>query len=160
MTSLAGGIGVVPPGENKMSVQTGPSSNWEDYFGLPRGGVVPHNPYASHPRETLTLPEVYKGSNPYLTNVLITIVTEQDLVPTKLLMPIRQTANETTIVWDEFHFNNHLLGAVPEEGVSRLVTSQVSERRDHYVRYGRGPGRMFQNNMFRRFCENKNLCRR
>ena len=39
-------------------------------------------------------------------------------------------------VWDEIHFNNHLLGPVPEEGVSRLVTQQVSERRDHFVRYG------------------------
>ncbi|MBE35246.1 MAG: hypothetical protein CMI16_06790 [Opitutaceae bacterium] len=38
--------------------------------------------------------------------------------------------------WDEFHFNNTLLGPVPEEGVSRLVTQQVSEHRDHFVRYG------------------------
>ena len=33
-------------------------------------------------------------------------------------------------------FNNHLLGPVPEEGVSRLITQQSSERRDHYTRYG------------------------
>ena len=39
-------------------------------------------------------------------------------------------------IWDEFHFNNTLLGPVPEEGVSRLVTQQVSEHRDHFVRYG------------------------
>jgi len=134
MTSYAGGIGIIPPGENQLSVQSAP--NWEDYFGCPRGGVLPQNPYASHPRETLTLPEVYKGSNPYLTNVLITIIEEEELVPTRVLLPIRQTQNETTITWDEFHFNNTLLGPVPEEGVSRLVTQQVSERRDHYVRYG------------------------
>lgn len=38
------------------------------------------------------------------------------------------------IVWDELVFNNHLLGPVPEEGVSRLITQQSSERRDHYTR--------------------------
>ena len=55
--------------------------------------------------------------------------------------------------WDEIRFDNHLLGPVPEEGVSRLITQTVSERcvlflirtkhllthslsRDHYVRYG------------------------
>ena len=101
MASTSGGIGIIPPGENKLSVATQPGGQWEDYFGLPRGGVIPANPYASHPRETLTLPEVYKGSNPYLTNILITIITEEELVPTRILLPIRTTQNETTI---EFGF--------------------------------------------------------
>lgn len=91
MASTSGGIGIIPPGENKLSVATQPGGQWEDYFGLPRGGVIPTNPYASHPRETLTLPEVYKGSNPYLTNILITIITEEELVPTRILLPIRTT---------------------------------------------------------------------
>ena len=40
------------------------------------------------------------------------------------------------ISWDQIIFDNTLLGQVPEEGVSRLVTQQISERRDHYIRYG------------------------
>jgi len=40
------------------------------------------------------------------------------------------------VAWDEIVFNDHMLAPVPEEGVSRLVTQQTSERRDHYVRYG------------------------
>ena len=28
------------------------------------------------------------------------------------------------------------MSPVPEEGVSRLVTQQISERRDYYIRYG------------------------
>jgi len=36
----------------------------------------------------------------------------------------------------EFKFNQTLLGPVPEEGISRLVTQQISEHRDHMVRYG------------------------
>jgi len=56
--------------------------------------------------------------------------------PTKIALPFRLTEGEMEIVWDEIVFNNSLLGPVPEEGVSRLVTQQVAERRDHYVRYG------------------------
>ncbi|MFB1020110.1 MAG: hypothetical protein QMC37_07720, partial [Flavobacteriales bacterium] len=119
----------------KESVQTAP--NWSDWFGVsPRGEAVVTNPYSTYSRETLALPEVYKGSNPYLTNVMIRIIDDEQLIPTKILLPIRQTQNETSVTWDEFHFNNTLLGPVPEEGVSRLVTQQISERRDHYVRYG------------------------
>ena len=114
--------------------------NLVPYFGLPAGGEAALekqlDPYAAFPRETLHLPNVYKGYNPYLTNIMIEFVTEEDLVPTKILLPLRETYNETMIVWDEYHFNNALLGPVPEEGVSRLVTQQISERQDHYVRAG------------------------
>lgn len=40
------------------------------------------------------------------------------------------------VAWDEIIFNDHMLQPVPEEGISRLVTQQTNERRDHYVRYG------------------------
>ena len=109
--------------------------NWQDFFGEPRGPINT-DPYSAFPRETLHLPEVYNGNNPYLTNVMLRIIDEEQLVPTKILLPIRQAGNDTSIVWDEFYFNNTLLGPVPEEGVSRLVTQQVSEHRDHFVRYG------------------------
>ena len=128
-------MSTIIPRDNKASVNNGTPA-WGDWFGEPRGGPVVTNPYSTYPRETLALPDVYKGSNPYLTNVMITIIEDEQLVPTRILLPIRQTQNETSITWDEFHFKNALLGAVPEEGVSRLVTQQVSERRDHYKRYG------------------------
>lgn len=110
---------------------------FSDWFGpSPRGESYNTNPYNGYPRETLALPDVYKGSNPYLTNIMLTLITEEELIPTRILLPLRTTQNETSITWDEFHFNNTLLGPVPEEGVSRLVTQQISERRDHYIRYG------------------------
>ena len=101
---------------------------WSTYFG------EKHNPY---PTSSLALPEVYKGHNPYLTNILIDLVTEEDVVPTKIIMPIRQVDNtDQNIVWDEFHFSKNLLGPVPEEGVSRLVSQTHETRTDHMVRYG------------------------
>ena len=54
----------------------------------------------------------------------------------KIALPWRLTETEMEIAWDQLIFDNTLLGQVPEEGVSRLVTQQISERRDHYVRYG------------------------
>ena len=53
-----------------------------------------------------------------------------------MALPWRLTESEMEIAWDQIIFDNTLLGQVPEEGVSRLVTQQISERRDHYVRYG------------------------
>jgi hypothetical protein len=48
--------------------------------------------------------------------------------PTRVALPFRLTEGEMEIAWDEIHFNNSLLGPVPEEGVSRLVTQQVRVR--------------------------------
>ena len=45
--------------------------------------------------------------------------------PTRIALPFRLSEGEMEIVWDEIHFNNSLLGPVPEEGVSRLVTQQA-----------------------------------
>lgn len=67
---------------------------------------------------------------------MIEFISEEDLLPIRFILPLRETFNESSIVWDEYHFNNALLGPVPEEGVSRLVTQQISERQDHYVRGG------------------------
>jgi hypothetical protein len=51
-------------------------------------------------------------------------------------LPWRLAEGYMEISFDEIRFDNHLLGPVPEEGISRLVTQTVSERRDHMVRYG------------------------
>jgi hypothetical protein len=72
----------------------------------------------------------------YLTNILIEMVTEEDQWPTRVALPIRLNEGSMQIVWDELLFHNQLLGPVPEQGVSRLVSQQTSERRDHMVRYG------------------------
>ena len=80
----------LPPADAKAPSGDHP---WATYFG------EKYNPY---PSSSLALPEVYKGHNPFLTNVLIDLVTEEDLVPTKIIMPIRQVDNtDMNIVWDE-----------------------------------------------------------
>ena len=56
------------------------------------------------------------------------LVQDEDMWPTRIALPFRLSEGEMEIVWDEIYFNNSLLGPVPEEGVSRLVTQQVSIR--------------------------------
>ena len=109
--------------------------DWSQFFG-PGKGPIETAPYGSYRRENFALPDAYRGSNVYLTNVIITLVTDQELWPVKVALPWRLTESEMEISWDQIIFDNTLLGQVPEEGVSRLVTQQISERRDHYVRYG------------------------
>ncbi len=133
----AGGLGYGPADIEKKALD----GSWTvDFFGPPPGGqlALQHkvHPYSKFPRETLHLPDVYKGHNPYLTQVMIELITEEDLVPLKVILPIRETYNETTVTWNEYNFNTGLIGPVPEEGVSRLVTQQVNERRESYTRAG------------------------
>ena len=111
------------------------NGDWSQFFG-PGKGPIETAPYGSYRRENFALPDAYRGSNVYLTNVIITLVTDQELWPVKVALPWRLTESEMEISWDQIIFDNTLLGQVPEEGVSRLVTQQISERRDHYVRYG------------------------
>ena len=98
--------------------------DWRMFFGEPKGPIET-NPYGPFRRENFALPDAYKGSNIFLTNIIIQLVSDEDMWPTRIALPFRVTEGEQEIVWDEIHFNNALLGPVPEEGVSRLVTQQV-----------------------------------
>ena len=121
------------PGQMTSSVSTNP---WSPYFGEPMKEFK-MNPYSAYGRENWALPDAYANvSLPYMTQLMIHVISEEDLWPTKIVLPIRVTESEMEIAWDEIIFNNHLLAPVPEEGVSRLVTQQMNERRDHYTRYG------------------------
>lgn len=111
------------------------SNPWSPYFGEPMRELK-LNPYSAYGRENMALPDAYSGSVPYMTQLMIHIIAEEDLWPTKVVAPIRITESEMEVAWDEIVFNDHMLLPVPEEGVSRLVTQQTNERRDHYVRYG------------------------
>jgi len=84
----------------------------------------------------MALPDAYRGPSPYMTQIIIKIVTDTDLWPVQIALPFRLTEESQEIQWDEIRFSNELMGPVPEEGVSRLISQTVSERRDHYVRYG------------------------
>ena len=120
------------PGSMTAQVEKNPFS---PYFGEPMREFK-MNPYWKYGRENLALPDAYTGSIPYMTQLMIHMIQDEDLWPTRVVLPIRITESEQEIAWDEVIFDNHLLQPVPEEGVSRLLTQQKNERRDHYIRYG------------------------
>ncbi|KAK3235518.1 hypothetical protein CYMTET_54280 [Cymbomonas tetramitiformis] len=133
-----GDVGAARPhgvGSQQMTSGSGPGTKtFEPYFGEnPKPYML--SPYDSFGRENFALPEAYLGYSPYMTNVMINLIKSEDMWPTTVL-PYRETKDTSTIKWDEIHFNRHLLGPVPEEGVSRLVSQEMNERRDHYTRYG------------------------
>ena len=49
---------------------------FQEFFG-PSKGPIETLPSGSYRRENFALPDAYRGSNSYLTNVIITLVTEQ-----------------------------------------------------------------------------------
>lgn len=203
------GVGPVATAHESLTYQTG-GSDWARYFG-PSSRPIETAQYGAYRRENFALPEAYRGSNQYLTNIIITLVTDavraasprrarpprtrggplapqrqstrrprppplneerasepphhhrppfapcpcspcpppacdgedfllyslsQDLWPVKIALPWRLHETDMVVSWDQIIFDNALLDQVPEEGVSRLVTQQVSERRDHMIRYG------------------------
>ena len=95
-----------------------PAVNFADWFGPnPRGESEITTPYSGYPRETLALPDAYKGSNLYLTNIMLNLIQEEDLVPTRILLPMRVTQNETSVTWDEFReWPTHPLKKIPPVG--------------------------------------------
>ena len=57
---------------------------------------------------------------------------------TRIALPFRFTEDSLEFAWNVWIFNNHGMDSVPEEGVSRLLSTQMGERRGHYTRYGLG----------------------
>lgn len=58
-----------------LSMRTG-GTDWSQFFG-PSKGPIETAPYGAYRRENFALPDAYRGSNVYMTNVIITLVTEQ-----------------------------------------------------------------------------------
>jgi hypothetical protein len=46
-----------------------------------------------------------------MTQLILHVIAEEDMWPTRVVLPIRLTESEMEIQWDEYVFNNHLLGA-------------------------------------------------
>jgi len=72
------------------------SNPWSPYFGEPMRELK-LNPYSAYGRENWALPDAYSGSVPYMTQLMIHIIAEEDLWPTKVVAPIRITESEMEV---------------------------------------------------------------
>lgn len=94
--------------------------------------------FCRYARENYALPEAYNGPNPFITRILTQLITEDDMWITRIALPFKFTEDSMEFAWNVWIFNNHGMDSVPEEGVSRLLSTQMGERRGHYTRYGLG----------------------
>ena len=81
------------PGAMTSSTTNNP---WSPYFGEPMRDLK-LNPYSAYGRENWALPDAYQGSVPYMTQLMIHIIAEEDLWPTKVVAPIRITESEMEV---------------------------------------------------------------
>lgn len=84
---------------NGFQVSTGRPPNQPDfqpYFGKPLRQIET-NPYELYSRENYALPEAYKGPNPFMTKLMIQLITEDDLWITRRALPFRRTEGEMEV---------------------------------------------------------------
>ncbi len=106
------------------------------FFGEPRGGRQNVDPHDDYDVENLDLPDAYVGKNSFMSQIIINRIQDSDLWPLTEVAKWRKYESGMVIEWDEWHFNDHMLGRTPEEGVSRLLSMKKTENRTSMCRFG------------------------
>ena len=98
-----GGAQVGGVDQGGMTSRTG-QGDWSQFFG-PSKGPIETAPYGSYRRENFALPDAYRGSNVYMTNVIITLVTEQ--ASSKTRIPRTRARSHSTTLFSASPFPDH-----------------------------------------------------
>lgn len=123
--------------QNPMSVgqnSSDPANMWHQFFGPPIGEVKT-NPYDKYQYETFTLPDAYRGKNIFLRDTIEGFIETNNTWYTTACLPT-QITDQLHISWNAWHFDQALASVVPEEGISRLITSSRKANEDHTIRHG------------------------
>jgi hypothetical protein len=105
------------------------------FFGAPAAPEKLKD-YSEHHAATYHFPDAYSGTSVKIRDTLNNLVLRSPQNwQTSVGLPFLQI-NNTTVEWDEVHFDVRLLQRVPYEGVSRMTTSLKRARRDRVVRRG------------------------
>ena len=107
---------------------------WENYFG-PIAGDIKTNPYDKFGYDNFTLPDAYNGRNMFLRDTIDGFIMEENAWYTTVCLPYVRT-DEHHFSWNEWRFDTHLVGRVPEEGVSRMIRSSKRSFKESTVRRG------------------------
>lgn len=100
---------------------TDPANMWHQFFGPPIGEIKT-NPYDKYQYETYTLPDAYRGKNIFLRDTIEGFIEENNTWYTTACLPA-QITDQIHLAWNMWHFDQALASVVPEEGISRLITS-------------------------------------
>lgn len=110
------------------------ANRWHQFFGPP-AGEIKTNPYDKYQYETYTMPDAYIGKNIYIRDTIEGFIEGSNNWYTTAALPIRVT-DQIHLSWNEWHFDQALASVVPEEGISRLITSSKRGQEDHTIRHG------------------------
>lgn len=113
---------------------TDPANMWHQFFGPPIGEIKT-NPYDKYQYETYTLPDAYRGKNIFLRDTIEGFIEENNTWYTTACLPT-QITDQIHLAWNMWHFDQALASVVPEEGISRLITSSRKAQEDHTIRHG------------------------
>lgn len=114
---------------------TGASNEWEPFFGKPVNGPIITDPYKKQSNQNYALPDAYKGQSTYLGEIVNFQILTDVTWYTGVILPIVRT-EKLSVTWNRWEFNQHRTEIVPEESVSRLISSQMSTESAAFVRSG------------------------
>lgn len=122
-----------PFGSNHFSEETNP---WAGFFGQPAHPWKTSS-YQKYDRSNYNLPEAYEGQSIRLQQNIDELIYLDETFYTSALAPYVFT-DQISVSWDKWTFNQHFTGVVPEQGVSRLVSSKREHRQEAFLRRGLG----------------------
>lgn len=108
-----------------------PANMWHQFFGPPIGEIKT-NPYDKYQYETYTLPDAYAGKNIFLRDTIEGFIQENNTWYTTVCLPA-QITDQIHLRWNAFHFDQALASVVPEEGISRLITSSRKAQEQVFI---------------------------
>ena len=124
-------------GNNSFSSADNP---WAAFFGSPTAPWKTTS-YDKYDRHNYNLPEAYVGKNEQISQTIDELIYMDETFYTSVLLPFNFT-EAMGISWDKWVFNEHFTGIVPEQGVSRLVSSHRETQSESFLR--RGLAAMFE----------------
>ena len=86
-----------------------PEEGWAEFFGKPRKPIE-KNTSDDLEKELFDLPEAYKGSNSYISQILISKIANTELWILKDFAPWMKFEDAMDITWDIWSFQDHMLG--------------------------------------------------
>jgi hypothetical protein len=124
-------------GNNSFSSADNP---WAAFFGAPTAPWKTTS-YDKYDRHNYNLPEAYVGKNEQISQTIDELIYTDETFYTTVLLPFNFT-DQMGVTWDKWEFNEHFTGIVPEQGVSRLVSSHRETHQESFIR--RGLAAMFE----------------
>ena len=86
-----------------------PAEGWMEFFGKPRKALE-RSPNDQLEEEMYDLPQAYTGKVPYITQILISRITDAETWILSEFAPWTKFEGAISVTWDIWAFSDHMLG--------------------------------------------------